>query len=175
MRASPACPAARPRARGQLGRLAQAAGLGPVKVNCVLLRGFNDDQIVPFVEFARREGVILRFIEFMPLEEDRIWSPDTVIGYDELKARISAVRPLVPLPGNTPGRDGPALHLRRRHRRDRHHRTRLPAPSAAPAAACVSPRMARSAPASSPRWTTTFTASCGAVARMTIWLLISAK
>jgi GTP 3',8-cyclase len=84
-------------------RAAQAAGLGPVKVNCVLLRGFNDDQIVPFVHFARNEGVILRFIEFMPLEEDRIWAPDTVIGYDELKARISAVRPLVPLPGNTPG------------------------------------------------------------------------
>jgi GTP 3',8-cyclase len=84
-------------------RAAQAAGLGPVKVNCVLLRGFNDDQIVPFVHFARTEGVILRFIEFMPLEEDRIWSPDTVIGYDELRARISAVRPLVPLPGNTPG------------------------------------------------------------------------
>src|SRR5262249_19529992 len=84
-------------------RAAQAAGLGPVKVNCVLLRGFNDDQIVPFVEFARRETAILRFIEFMPLEEDRTWSTDTVIGYDELKARISAVRPLVPLPGTTPG------------------------------------------------------------------------
>jgi cyclic pyranopterin phosphate synthase len=84
-------------------RAAQAAGLGPVKVNCVLLRGFNDNQIVPFVHFARSEGVILRFIEFMPLEEDRIWAPDTVIGYDELKARIGAVRPLVPLPGNTPG------------------------------------------------------------------------
>jgi cyclic pyranopterin phosphate synthase len=84
-------------------RAAQAAGLGPVKVNCVLLRGFNDDQIVPFVHFARSEGVILRFIEFMPLEEDRIWSPDTVVSYDELKARISAVRPLVPLAANTAG------------------------------------------------------------------------
>jgi cyclic pyranopterin phosphate synthase len=84
-------------------RAAQAAGLGPVKVNCVLLRGFNDDQIVPFVHFARSEAVILRFIEFMPLEEDRIWSRDTVIGYEELLARISAVRPLVALPGNTPG------------------------------------------------------------------------
>ena len=84
-------------------RAAQAAGLGPVKVNCVLLRGFNDEQIVPFVHFARAEGIILRFIEFMPLEEDRIWSADTVIGYDELRARISAVRPLVPLPGNAPG------------------------------------------------------------------------
>jgi cyclic pyranopterin phosphate synthase len=84
-------------------RAAQAAGLGPVKVNCVLLRGFNDDQIVPFVHFARSEGIILRFIEFMPLEEDRIWSPDTVIGYDELKARVSAVRPLVPLAATTSG------------------------------------------------------------------------
>ncbi|HEX6771790.1 MAG TPA: GTP 3',8-cyclase MoaA [Acidobacteriaceae bacterium] len=83
-------------------RIAQAADLGPVKVNCVLLRGFNDDQIVPFVHFARSEGIILRFIEFMPLEEDRIWSPDTVISFDELKARINAVRPLVPLPGNSP-------------------------------------------------------------------------
>ncbi len=84
-------------------RAAQAANLGPVKVNCVLLRGFNDDQIVPFVHFARTEGIILRFIEFMPLEEDRIWSRDTVIGYDELRERIGAVRRLVPLPGNTPG------------------------------------------------------------------------
>ena len=52
-------------------RAAQAAGLGPVKVNCVLLRGFNDAQIESFAEFSRREGVIVRFIEFMPLEEDR--------------------------------------------------------------------------------------------------------
>lgn len=84
-------------------RAAQAAGLGPVKVNCVLLRGFNDDQIVPFVHFARREDIILRFIEFMPLEEDRIWSPEMVVGFDELKARIAAVRPLVPLAPATPG------------------------------------------------------------------------
>ena len=83
-------------------RAAQAAGLGPVKVNCVLLRGFNDDQIAPFVHFARSESVILRFIEFMPLEEDRIWSRDTVISFDELKARINGVRRLVPLPGNSP-------------------------------------------------------------------------
>ncbi len=84
-------------------RAAQAAGLGPVKVNCVLLRGFNDHQIVPFAHFARAEGVILRFIEFMPLEEDRIWSRDTVIGYDELTERLSTVRPLVRLPSHAPG------------------------------------------------------------------------
>jgi cyclic pyranopterin phosphate synthase len=78
-------------------RAAKDVGLGPVKVNCVLLRGFNDEQIVPFAHFARAEGIILRFIEFMPLEEDRIWSANTVIPYDELLERLSAVRPLVPL------------------------------------------------------------------------------
>ncbi len=51
-------------------RAARDAGLGPIKVNCVLMRGFNEDQIVPFGRFAREEGVIVRFIEFMPLEED---------------------------------------------------------------------------------------------------------
>jgi GTP 3',8-cyclase len=84
-------------------RAAQQAGLGPVKVNCVLLRGFNDDQIVPFAQFARDEGVVVRFIEFMPLEEDRIWAPDTVVPYAELLARLSAFQPLVSLPAQAPG------------------------------------------------------------------------
>jgi cyclic pyranopterin phosphate synthase len=67
-------------------RAAKAAGLGPVKVNCVLLRGFNEDQIVPFGEFARSEGVIVRFIEFMPLEEDRVWTPEVVVNMQEILA-----------------------------------------------------------------------------------------
>src|SRR5580704_3971627 len=49
-------------------RAARRAGLGPVKVNCVLMRGFNEDQIGAFGKFAREEDVIVRFIEFMPLE-----------------------------------------------------------------------------------------------------------
>src|SRR4029434_7530778 len=53
-------------------RAAKRAGLAPVKVNCVLLRGFNEDQVIPFGMFAREEEVVLRFIEFMPLEEDRV-------------------------------------------------------------------------------------------------------
>jgi len=73
-------------------------GLGPVKVNCVLLRGFNDHEIELFAEFSRREGVIVRFIEFMPLEEDRSWRPETVVPMDELVARLNAYRPLVELP-----------------------------------------------------------------------------
>ena len=82
-------------------RKAQAVGLGPVKVNCVLLRGFNDGQIEQFAEFSRSEGVIVRFIEFMPLEEDRSWKPETVIPMDEIVGRLNAYRPLIELPPNT--------------------------------------------------------------------------
>jgi len=81
-------------------RAAQRAGLGPVKVNCVLLRGFNEDQIVPFAKFARDEGVIVRFIEFMPLEEDRLWTPASVIPVRELLDRLSTFRPVVRLQAN---------------------------------------------------------------------------
>src|SRR5438552_7259220 len=79
-------------------RAAKRAGLEPVKVNCVLLRGFNEDQIVPFGRFAREEGVVLRFIEFMPLEEDRVWSPDIVVTLDEILCRMAEYRPLVEIP-----------------------------------------------------------------------------
>jgi GTP 3',8-cyclase len=79
-------------------RRAQEVGLGPVKVNCVLLHGFNDGEIEKFAEFSRREGVIVRFIEFMPLEEDRSWKPETVVRMDELVDRLNAFRPLVELP-----------------------------------------------------------------------------
>jgi len=84
-------------------RAAQRAGLGPVKVNCVLLRGFNDDQIVPFARFSRDEGVIVRFIEFMPLEEDRLWTPEVVVPLPEVVQKLNSFRPLVPLPANNPG------------------------------------------------------------------------
>jgi len=60
-------------------RAARKAGLDPVKINCVLLRGFNEDQVIPFGMFAREEQVVVRFIEFMPLEEDRVWTPQIVL------------------------------------------------------------------------------------------------
>ena len=82
-------------------RKAQAVGLGPLKVNCVLLRGFNDGQIEQFAEFSRQEGVIVRFIEWMPLEEDRSWKRETVISMDEIVARLNAYRPLVELAPHT--------------------------------------------------------------------------
>jgi cyclic pyranopterin phosphate synthase len=79
-------------------RAARRAGLWPLKVNCVLMRGFNEDQIIPFGMFAREEGVTVRFIEFMPLEEDRTWTPNTVVTLDEILARMAEYRPLVEIP-----------------------------------------------------------------------------
>src|SRR5437588_9540294 len=76
-------------------RTARRVGLDPVKVNCVLLRGFNEDQVVPFGKFARQENVVLRFIEFMPLEEDRVWTPDVVVPLEEILERMAEYRPLV--------------------------------------------------------------------------------
>jgi cyclic pyranopterin phosphate synthase len=81
-------------------RAAKRANLEPVKVNCVLLRGFNEDQIVEFARFSRDEGVIVRFIEFMPLEEDRVWSPDIVVTMDEILEKLKWFRPVRQLPPN---------------------------------------------------------------------------
>jgi cyclic pyranopterin phosphate synthase len=79
-------------------RAARTAGLTPLKINCVLLRGFNDSQIEGFARFAREESVVVRFIEFMPLEEGRLWSPEIVVPLAEIVARIGSVLPLVELP-----------------------------------------------------------------------------
>ncbi len=79
-------------------RAARAAGLTPLKINCVLLRGFNDDQIEGFARFAREEGVVVRFIEFMPLEEGRLWTPEIVVTLKEIVERIGRILPLVDMP-----------------------------------------------------------------------------
>src|SRR5260370_24912159 len=52
---------------------AQSSSLGPAKINAVLVRGFNHDEVEAFAEFARDRGVIIRFIEFMPLDADPPW------------------------------------------------------------------------------------------------------
>ncbi len=85
-------------------RAARAAGLTPLKVNCVLLRGFNDDQIEGFARFAREQDVVVRFIEFMPLEEDRLWSPEIVVPLGEIVDRIgrAGLPPLVGIPPRDP-------------------------------------------------------------------------
>jgi cyclic pyranopterin phosphate synthase len=79
-------------------RTAREAGLTPLKINCVLLRGFNDGEIEGFARFAREEDVVVRFIEFMPLEEDRLWSPEIIVPMAEIVERMNRVMPLTPLP-----------------------------------------------------------------------------
>ena len=79
-------------------RAARRAGLWPLKVNCVLMRGFNEDQIIPFGMFAREEGVTVRFIEFMPLEEDRTWTPQPWSRSMKFWPRMAEYRPLVEIP-----------------------------------------------------------------------------
>jgi cyclic pyranopterin phosphate synthase len=78
---------------------AQDAGFDPVKLNVVLQRGMNDDEIVDFAEFGRSRGVHVRFIEFMPLDASGAWRPGDVVSQDEIVAAIKAVHPLEPLPG----------------------------------------------------------------------------
>jgi len=77
---------------------AQNSRLGPVKVNAVLVRGFNDDEVLSFAQFARERGVIMRFIEFMPLDGDRHWSREVVVAAAEVHARIHARWPLLEIP-----------------------------------------------------------------------------
>jgi cyclic pyranopterin phosphate synthase len=76
---------------------AQASALRPVKVNAVLVRGINDSEVEAFAEFARERDLIMRFIEYMPLDADRHWSRDLVVTAAEVKRRIEARWPLVPI------------------------------------------------------------------------------
>jgi cyclic pyranopterin phosphate synthase len=77
---------------------AQNSRLGPAKINAVLVRGFNDDEVEAFAEFARERGVIMRFIEFMPLDADRHWSRELMVPASEIHARIHARWPLAQIP-----------------------------------------------------------------------------
>jgi len=74
---------------------AQASKLRPVKVNAVLVRGLNDDEIEDFAQFARDLNLIMRFIEFMPLDAGHTWTRDRVVTAAEIHERISARWPLI--------------------------------------------------------------------------------
>jgi cyclic pyranopterin phosphate synthase len=78
---------------------AEAAGLAPVKVNVVLMRGVNDDEIVDFAALARDTGRPVRFIEYMPLDADHAWERPDVVPGEEILARVGAVWPLEPVAG----------------------------------------------------------------------------
>ena len=76
---------------------AVSAGLAPVKINCVVMRGVNDDEIVDFARFGRERGVTVRFIEFMPLDAQGEWTNEQVVTKAEIVAAIGDVFPLEPV------------------------------------------------------------------------------
>ena len=77
---------------------AKEAGFDPVKINAVVERGVNDNEIVDLARYARDHGVEMRFIEFMPLDATGHWLHDKVVGQDEIVAALSAAFPLEPVP-----------------------------------------------------------------------------
>ncbi len=70
----------------------------PVKVNAVAMRGFTEQEVLPFAQFAREHPYEVRFIEFMPLDADRAWTREQVLTGEEIRAAIHAVHPLEPEP-----------------------------------------------------------------------------
>ena len=89
---------------------AEAAGLAPLKLNVVLLRGVNDDEIVDFAAFARATGRVVRFIEFMPLDHQGEWDRDQLVPGREVLEAIGANWPLEAV--DDPAREAPAERFR---------------------------------------------------------------
>jgi cyclic pyranopterin phosphate synthase len=89
---------------------ARQAGFSPVKLNMVVMRGINDDELVDFARMSRETELQIRFIEFMPIGASSRWDKDTYMGSDEIKERISAMGELLPVSGGRA--DGPASVFR---------------------------------------------------------------
>ena len=81
-----------------LEQLSQFPEAHPIKINAVAMRGFTEDEVIPFAEFARRTPYEVRFIEFMPLDADHAWSEDQVLTGAEIREAIHAVYPLEAAP-----------------------------------------------------------------------------
>ncbi|HET6771226.1 MAG TPA: radical SAM protein, partial [Actinomycetota bacterium] len=78
-------------------RAAAKAGFAPIKLNCVVIRGSNDDEVVDFARLARRTGHEVRFIEYMPLDADGTWDRSNVVASREVFDSISRIFPLRPV------------------------------------------------------------------------------
>src|SRR4051794_15870356 len=77
-----------------LDALARHPEVHPIKVNAVAMRGFTEEEAIPFAEFARSTAFQVRFIEFMPLDADHAWTKDSVLTGEEVRRAIDAVHPL---------------------------------------------------------------------------------
>src|SRR5258707_511341 len=76
---------------------AKNAGLQPIKINAVIVRGHNEDEVADFAAFAREHDLKMRFIEFMPLDSGHEWARDDVVSGREIRERISERFPLTPV------------------------------------------------------------------------------
>ena len=82
---------------------AEAAGLGPIKLNMVVKRGWNEHAILPMARRFRGTGRILRFIEYMDVGHSNGWRLDEVVTADEILSTVSSEFPLEPMPPTKPG------------------------------------------------------------------------
>jgi len=81
---------------------ARRVGFAPIKINAVLMRGFNEDEAVPLARWAREQGFELRFIEWMPLDAQHRWSREQLVPASEILEQLNAVFPLEPAAGEDP-------------------------------------------------------------------------
>jgi GTP 3',8-cyclase len=84
-------------------KASREAGLWPIKLNMVVMKGKNDDEVVDFARLARDEGYEVRFIEFMPLDGDNIWTNEQVVPSRRIQEQIEDLFPLVPVADPRPG------------------------------------------------------------------------
>jgi cyclic pyranopterin phosphate synthase len=93
--------------------LARAAGFDPIKVNAVIMRGVNDDEVADFADFAIEQDIDMRLIEFMPLDSSRAWDRDQVVSADEMLERIRARHELIPIDDDDPSSTSINFRFRR--------------------------------------------------------------
>jgi cyclic pyranopterin phosphate synthase len=86
-----------------------ARGLAPVKINCVVMRGYNDDEIPAFAQWTRERAVYVRFIELMPVQKNLDVQRDAYVSADEILERVQSIGELQPSAG--PGGNGPARYF----------------------------------------------------------------
>ena len=146
---------------------AAGAGLAPVKVNMVVKRGENEDQIVPMAGRFRGTGHIVRYIEYMDVGSSNGWELADVVSAREVVERIGAAYPLEPVEANYPGGSRQALAVPRWGRRDRGNRLGDPAVLRRVHTRPGSPPRASSIRASSRPPAATSGRCCGAAARTT--------
>jgi len=91
-------------------QVAEAVGFSPIKVNVVVIRGLNDNELGRFADLSVRKPYQVRFIEYMPIGRDGDWTPEKYVSSDEMKSKLETFGPLYKIPRSTYG--GPAERYR---------------------------------------------------------------